>query len=641
MRGKTLEVTSNGLLIDGQDQMLLSGEIHPWRLDPALWETILDRVVDLGFGFISTYVPWSVHEVYAGVFDFKGSRDIERFLRLASERGLKALVRIGPNAGAELQDSGWPRRILDDPRCQALRSNGLPYLLATATGHSFPPSYASPVVLREVAGWYDEVIARLSPLQHPDGPIVACQVDNEMSFHFQGHSFALDYHPDAIDQYRRFLSTRYAEIASLNNAYQSSFRSFDEVEPPADASDEPELRRVEWIEWREEHLRTTIATLAGMARERGMDRVPIFHNDYPRTTTPIDTGALGPAGAVDFAAGDIYSTKEGGRFVCDFARHLSGSTLLPFIVELGSGWLALPWLLPMEVTPQDEEVVAFEALLGGVRAFNFYMLVERDRWCGSPIASDGNLREPRASFIRELIQLLTELDWTSLRRHAPVLLLENRNESRRVAARETLGEIVPCFSQVMPMDLRLTQPDDEQARELRSWEKGLTDVLRRSGIDYDRASSSSMPDLDKYETVLIPTISSIDESVWDRLHAAAGSGTRVGAGPRVPALDEHLQHADFDPGPIAILADPEDAEALIPIPPFRTTDSSLDLHFFTGNGREVLAAANLGESAVESKIVFDGSARLQGRRRPEVLAGDGSVDVSLEPWEIKIWEVSR
>lgn len=640
MGNRSVEVTSKGLLIDGRERMLLSGEIHSWRLDPERWETILDRVVELGFGFISTYVPWSVYELSAGEFDFTSSRDIERFLRLASERGLKAIVRIGPNAGAELPDSGWPRRILDDPRCQARRSNGLPYLLATATGHSFPPSYASSVVLEEVAGWYDEVIGKLSPLQHPNGPIVACQVDNEMSFHFQGHSFALDYHPDAIDQYREFLSRRY-DLASLNDAYGWSHRSFDEVQPPKDASDLPELRRVEWIEWREEHLRTTIATLARMARERGMDRVPIFHNDYPRTTTPIDTGALEVEGAVDFAAGDIYSTKEGGRFVCDFARHLSGSTRLPFIVELGSGWLALPWLLPMEVTPQDEKVVAFQALFGGVRAFNFYMLVERDRWYGSPIGADGTLREPRASFIRDLIKLLTELDWMSLKRQAPVLLLENRTESRRVAARETLGEIVPCFSQVMPIDLRLTQPDDGQEKELRRWETGLTDVLRRNGIDYDRASSSSMPDLEKYETVLIPTLNSIDESVWDRLHAAAGRGTQVGTGPQAPTFNGRLRPSDFDLGSIVILTEPEDAEALIPTPPFHTTDSSLDLHFFTGNGREVLAAANLGESRVESKVVFNGAARLEGRWRSDVLVGNGSVDVSLEPWEIQIWEVSR
>src|SRR5205807_1338813 len=104
-----------GLVWDGAEHRFLSGEVHYWRLDRADWPAVLDAVADLGFEAVSTYVPWVVHD--GG--DFEGANDIEAFLALVHERGLKAMVRIGPNGGAELETSGWPRRILDDEACQA------------------------------------------------------------------------------------------------------------------------------------------------------------------------------------------------------------------------------------------------------------------------------------------------------------------------------------------------------------------------------------------------------------------------------------------------------------------------------------------------------------------------------------------
>jgi len=37
----------------------------------------------------------------------------------------------------------------------------------------------------------------------------------------------------------------------------------------------------------------------------------------------------------------------------------------------------------------DHEANILAPIMGGARAVNFYMIVERERWLGSPIAADG------------------------------------------------------------------------------------------------------------------------------------------------------------------------------------------------------------------------------------------------------------
>lgn len=647
MMARPVEITSRGLRLggeDGEEMRLLSGEVHSWRLDPARWPAVLDAVADLGFTAVGTYVPWAVHEVVPGRFDFSGPRDVERFCALAAERGLRVLLRPGPDCGGELPGSGWPRRVLDDPRCQARRSNGQPYLLASATHHCHPPSYASTAFLDEVARWYDAVAPVVARLQYPDGPVVAVQVDNEIGFHFQANAYALDYHPDAVAGYRAFLEARYGTVGALNATYGTHHARFSDVDPPVDGAADPDPWRIDWVAWREEHLRQAIGTMAGMLRERGVDRVPLVHNHHPRTEPPIDMGAMERSAGIDLCGSDIYAPRQGARAVRDLVRHLAGSSKLPWLAELGAGWLSLPWLLPMQVTPEDEEVAACRALLGGLRAANVFMLVERDRWFASSIAADGTPRPERTATWRRLARLLDELDWASLERWAPVLLLENRSETRRVAARDTLGTVVPCFSQVMPLDDRLTSIPHDDTDELRQWERGMAEALDAAGIEHDRATTSSLPDLRRYEAVLVPVLGALDPSAWDRLLAAAADGVRVGIGPRLPSLDDLGRPHEFPSAPgVELLSEPAKAAVLAPAPPFRCAHPAVDLVCWSGGGREVLVTFNASAGTVAAEVVFDGRrARFEPRWTPApAVEGEGSVPVALAPWAVQVWEVSR
>src|SRR5690349_818369 len=146
-----VRVGERGLLVGDEEVPVYSGAVHYWRLERDQWGHILDQVQQLGFNMIETYIPWSVHEIAPGVFDWGTSdprKDVEAFCQLCEARGLYLLVRPGPLINAELTDFGFPEWVLLDPDVQARTAVGSLHLDAAWGFHPprpFPvPSYASP-----------------------------------------------------------------------------------------------------------------------------------------------------------------------------------------------------------------------------------------------------------------------------------------------------------------------------------------------------------------------------------------------------------------------------------------------------------------------------------------------------------------
>jgi len=642
---RTVEVAPTGLrLHDGRVLTVLTGAVHSWRHDPEDWPRILDSLVSLGFTAVDSYVPWSVHDRGPGRADFSGSRDIARFLRMAADRGLHAVVRPGPHSGAELLDSGIPLRVSELPRCQALRCNGLPYVLPTATHHMRVPSYFSRAFLAEVDRWYDLVVEQLAPLQHPDGPIVAVQVDNEHGYFFQAHPYALDYHSEALDAYGAWLVEQHGSLDAVNALYGTNWRGAAEIDPPRDGGDEPEARRLDWLRWREEAIRIALRHLREGLQRRGLDRVVTYHNDYPRLDTPLDTAALESSGVVDVAALDVYATRPGAGYVADMARHLVAGSRLPWLAEMGAGWLTLPWLLPTRVTPEDGELVWLSALLTGVRAANFFMAVERDRWYASPVDRHGTIREDRAATLRRVLHLQDELGLTQMRRTADVLVVENREQTRRREARSTLGEIVPAYAGQMPFDFQITampHPDDGVGRQ---FDADVRRTLDAASVDYDHASSTALPDLSRYRCVVMPALDVAGVAAWEALRAAAGRGVTVCVGPRRPHLDGALREHSFDSDGMVVLEDAGELAVHLPSPPFRVSDGPVRLRHWSGGGRELLAALNHSPEPCAVEITArDAAATLRPRWRDDIGGGAATpaLRVTMPPWAVQIWEVQR
>jgi len=95
-------------LIDGQPSFIYSGEMHLFRVLPEQWADRLLKIRRCYLNTMGAYLAWNWHETEPDQFDFSGSKDLDRFLTLAEEAGLKVFIRPGPFICAEWDYGGLP-----------------------------------------------------------------------------------------------------------------------------------------------------------------------------------------------------------------------------------------------------------------------------------------------------------------------------------------------------------------------------------------------------------------------------------------------------------------------------------------------------------------------------------------------------
>lgn len=165
-------------LPDFHRDVVVSGEVHYFRLDPADWSDRLDQAVSTGVTAIATYVPWVVHELPDGSFDL-GEKyphlDIGRFLDLAAERGLAVIARPGPFVMAELKNEGIGYSVLrEHPEIRVPGWDGVrkPETMI---------DYLHPEYLAAARRWYEAIIPVLAAhTRAHGGTVVGVQLDNEI-----------------------------------------------------------------------------------------------------------------------------------------------------------------------------------------------------------------------------------------------------------------------------------------------------------------------------------------------------------------------------------------------------------------------------------------------------------------------------
>ncbi len=121
-------IGDEAFLLDGCPHRIVSGMLHYFRHHPDDWRDRLRKARLMGLNAVETYVPWNAHERMRGSWDFSGGLDLGRFLDLAGEEGLHAIVRPGPFICAEWANGGLPVWLTADPQTR-LRSSDPRYLL--------------------------------------------------------------------------------------------------------------------------------------------------------------------------------------------------------------------------------------------------------------------------------------------------------------------------------------------------------------------------------------------------------------------------------------------------------------------------------------------------------------------------------
>ncbi len=667
-----VKVTPQGLLVGDELVPVYSGSVHYWRLERDLWGPILDNVKGMGFGVICTYIPWSVHEIQRGEFDFgqiDPRKDIDAFLSTCQEKGLKALVRPGPHINAEITRFGFPERIIMDPEIQARTAHDSPALIQG--GHSilpkqFPvPSYASEKLYQEAGLYFDALAPILIRHLAPEGCVVAVQSDNETCYFFRDGAYDMDYHPESIALYRKMLRDKYGRIEVVNERYRASYADFQAIEPPRDfeAKTQAELpRHFDWVEYKEYQITYCLTRIARMWRERGVQGVPIFHDVAWQYSTPLDTIDLEGQRDVDWVGMNLYRNWEEYPNVRRKVRYLAGSTILPFVPEFGSGvWCHHP----KTFLPEEQEFITLSAFMHGVKAVNYYMLVERERWQGCPITRDNRRRPAYYDFYTRLNAFLRDNRFHRFQKQCDILVLLNYDLGRFGALYRTLHLAymhmldVPPALQVPEVDLGFSRDLQAEADDWNegNWFNQLIRTLAENHYDYS-LSDTHLPleRLQAYPVVCVPTFDFMDLSLQEKLITYVQRGGRLVIGPMVPCLDMDMRQGtvfgrylegpgerEIGWGKLVCLDTVSLGRILGNAPvrhPFILSSPALHLTVHSDGKRTIVFIANPTPEEARVKLRFFGVRRFRdlwsnGREKE----GQDRIPLVLAPYSVEIWEV--
>jgi beta-galactosidase len=509
-------------LESGRTLPFYAAAMHYWRVPPIRWGASLRALHAQGITIVETYVPWRVHEPEAGERVWTGERDLARFLDAARSAGLSVVLRPGPHINAELTSFGIPDWVLADPVCQAQTGQGTPAWMP-APPRAFPiPSYASFAFHTHVGAWYARVAEVVRPFLAPDGPVVAIGVDNEAHCFFRAGAFDLDYHPDALTWWR--------EASGLDD-------------PPREWSPSDAARCALWLKFKDEYLARALGAFSRMLDDVGLGGIARFHNLPPGHYQHHDLRQLqhaigGPVGI------DAYTTRKSFPELRRRAASLVGNASpIPLALEVGVGFM--PWLPPLDAAddPTRERDHLLTLLASGVRGFNLYMGVERDRFYGAAISQDGKVE---AAWIKPLLAALAEVDWPSLRRVAPIALVDTRADTRFGTLTNLLDPVTPVLADALSLgpggDAELGT--DAAAIASRRWQTAIARALDLAQVPYVIVDEAAPEDeLARYRAVIAPTLDRIDHGLFTRLRALVEHKRAVVViGPGTPTRDELDQH---------------------------------------------------------------------------------------------------
>jgi beta-galactosidase len=163
--GERIGANSQYLTRNGKPWMPVMGEFHYSRTPANEWETELRKMKAAGVDIVATYIMWNHHEQQDGKFDWKGTRDLRRFVQLAANAGLDVVVRVGPWVHAEVRYGGIPDWVVD----------------------AMPTRGDDPQYLHYVERLYAQIGHQLKGLLWKDGGrVIGVQIENEYNLNGPG-----------------------------------------------------------------------------------------------------------------------------------------------------------------------------------------------------------------------------------------------------------------------------------------------------------------------------------------------------------------------------------------------------------------------------------------------------------------------
>lgn len=648
-------IHNRALRLGDREVPLYSGAMHYWRLEREAWEPGLRQLRDLGLGIVETYVPWQVHEVAPGELDF-GERDprkdVGAFVDLAQRLELLVFVRPGPHINAEMTFFGLPERVVYDSACQARSPRQNP-VLQPFPPRMFPiPSYASRTFHDEVGRWYDAVGAVLGPRMWPLGPIVLVQVDNEGSYYFRDSAYDQDYHPDAIAEWRKFLEERYGAIAKAAEAHRAEYAEWEDVEPPVRfRAETPEelVVHLDWATFREEMIAGSLGRMQKRLAKAGIKGAITVHN-LPLGEQGAAVSSVAIAQVVDLVGLDYYHARREHRTIKRRTLALSGTHPTPYAPELGVG--APPWFTPL--SNEDSLFTALSALAYGLRGFNLYMAVDRDRWYGAPIDAQGNPRVEAAAW-KHLIAKLGELRFHALSRRVEVAIMLPREYARLSKVTSVLGMASPTVLEAVHGNPVAACREDTfgfaAPIQVAWWTMiaRFAEALTAAGVPYVYVDSEA-PDerFAPYRVLIAPSYELCDTARWKKVTSFADDGGVVLYGPAMPGLDLKMRRQPFEVprGGRRVSVD-DDAQAQSIVDelareldlhrPFRAEPRPIETTVHENSaGPRVLFVINPSREKIEASVALPAPIALEDVLSGERFLGAERASIPMRGWSVRM-----
>uniref|UniRef100_A0A2H8TM91 Beta-galactosidase n=1 Tax=Melanaphis sacchari TaxID=742174 RepID=A0A2H8TM91_9HEMI len=196
-----VDYEKNEFLKDGEVFRYISGDLHYFRIPKLYWKDRIQKIKAAGLNAITTYVEWSLHEPFPGIYNFEGMADLEYFIKLIQDEGMYLLLRPGPYICAERDFGGFPYWILNVTPKRSLRTND----------SSFK---------KYVSKWFSILMPKVQPYLYGNGGnIIMVQVENEYGSYYACDS---DYKLWLRDLFKGYVENK-ALLYTVDMCQQSSF----------------------------------------------------------------------------------------------------------------------------------------------------------------------------------------------------------------------------------------------------------------------------------------------------------------------------------------------------------------------------------------------------------------------------------
>jgi len=539
---------------------LFGGEIQYFRLEKKYWEKILTLLKECGFKFVFSYIPWGLHEIEKGKFDFEGKRgektDLIKYLELVKKVGLKIAVRPGPFICNEFVYGGYPERIVKEmPEIFVLDSQN-----RTTKGYWIPkkegsqPSYLHPKYLEECNIWISAVSNIIKPfLSENNGPVELINLDNEVSYIVMDSMFDSDYNPVMIGKngyYHKFLKNKYKSIENLPSIPFYRAKKFTDIKEPRKLIDvEKNLPYYfDWIEFKEWILSEYLTRLRKMYEKNNIKKVKFYTNLNPHRPEGVPTNPKkfeeGVKGIVGY---DFYRTPflsfSGYSSMARILRYLSATLKFTWSAEFMSGWwcenVSQCWL-----TYEHHKFMSLSAISNGCKGISYFMFHDREMWGSAPVSNRGNKRSIYYA-LKNVMKIVNSFeDWDNMK------LLSNKIKIAYYKPyhwHTYLGDPSPCDDS----KIHIGEPEIEgiEAGVLTTEYEGIFRLLLLAGYSPSIIEIMEKPEeLNDCKVLFFPTGPFIDKKTEKVLYDFVKNGGILICGPFVPSFTLEKKYIKYFDG---------------------------------------------------------------------------------------------